>query len=215
MLPKLLAHRRVIAVGAACALAGSAAGIAVSSAATSNNNVPQRHVRRFFAPFGPGPGGPGGPGVPGKLGAFGFGRGPVHGDFVVPNSAGNGFVTVTLDNGKFKSLSGDQLTITEGTQTTTYKTVTLTIPSNATIVRDGQTAKLTDLASGDQVNVIQTPTATHVGAFSANFKQQLKQRFGQFRGQFRGGFGPGKMPPTPPGGPDAVVPGPPGGPSYQ
>ena len=209
MLPRLLAHRRLIAVGAACALAGSAAGIAVSSAATSNNG-PQRHVHRFFGPFGDGPGGPG---RPGKLGALGVGGRPVHGDFVVPNSAGNGFVTITLDDGKFKSLSGDQLTITEGTQTTTYKTVTLTIPSNATVVRDGQSAKLTDLASGDQVNVIQTPTATHVGAFSANFKQQLKQRFGQFRGEFRGRFGPGQMPP--PGGPDAAAPGAPGAPSYQ
>jgi len=54
---------------------------------------------------------------------------------VVPNRAGNGFDTITEDQGAFQSLSGDQLTITEGTKTLTYKTVTLTIPSNAIVYR--------------------------------------------------------------------------------
>jgi hypothetical protein len=204
MLRSLLAHRKLIIVGALCALAGSAAGIAVTSAATKNNNAPHRHVFRFFAPFGPRIGG-----LPGKLGPLGIGGAPVHGDFVVPNSAGNAFQTVTFDRGKFQSLAGNQLTIKEGTHTTPYKTVTLTIPSNATIDRDGQTAKLTDLKPGDEVNVVQTPSGTHVNAISQSFKNQFKQRFGplrEFRGRLNGAV------PVPPGGPPVQAP--PGAP-YQ
>lgn len=195
MLRSLLSHRKLIAVGAACALAGSAAGIAVTSAATKA--TPQRHHFRFFGPFGFGPRADG----PGKPGPLGIGGPPVHGDLVVPNASG-GFQTVTFDRGKFQSLSGDQLTIVEGTQTATYKTVTLTIPSGATVVRDGQTAKLTDLKSGDEVNVVSAPSATRVMAISQNFKAQFKQRFGQLRHDFRGRFGAAPMP-VPPGGPGA------------
>ena len=44
------------------------------------------------------------------------GGGPaVHAELVVANRSGNGFETVTLDNGTVKSVNGDQLTITEGT----------------------------------------------------------------------------------------------------
>ena len=37
---------------------------------------------------------------------------------------------------------GDQLTLKEGTKSVTYKTLTLTIPSGATIKRNGSTAQL-------------------------------------------------------------------------
>ena len=59
-----------------------------------------------FVPRHPGFRGPGSPG-------FGPGGGPggpaVHGEMVVPNKAGNGFVTITSDGGTIKSISGFDL----------------------------------------------------------------------------------------------------------
>src|SRR2546425_8993900 len=115
---------RIVLIGAICALVGAAAGIAGSVASSSHPHPDGRH----FGPLFEGPGG-----------------GPVHVQAVVPNRAGTGFQTVTIDTGAFKSLSGDQLTITEGTKSVTYKTVTLTIPSGATVRRNGASAKVGDL----------------------------------------------------------------------
>jgi hypothetical protein len=91
---------------------------------------------------------------------------PVHADAVVPNEKG-GFDTVTMDRGSFSSLSGDQLTITEGTKSATYKTVTLTIPANATVRRNDENAQLSDLKAGDEVIVVQGPSRTLVLAHDA------------------------------------------------
>jgi hypothetical protein len=91
---------------------------------------------------------------------------PVHADAVVPNNKG-GFDTVTMDRGSFSSLSGDQLTITEGTKSATYKTVTITIPSNATVRRNDEKAQLSDLKAGDEVLVVQSPSGTVVAAHDA------------------------------------------------
>ena len=91
----------------------------------------------------------------------------------MPNQSG-GFETVTMDRGSFSSLSGDQLTITEGTKSATYKTVTLTIPSRATVRRNEAQAKLSDLKAGDEVNVIQSPKSTVVIANGAQHQRTLK-----------------------------------------
>jgi len=98
----------------------------------------------------------------------------------VPNEKG-GFDTVTMDRGSFSSLSGDQLTITEGTKTATYKTVTLTIPSSATVRRNGEAAKLSDLKSGDTVMVVQSPKATVVSANDAQHPDLPRLKFGMPR----------------------------------
>jgi hypothetical protein len=99
---------------------------------------------------------------------------------VVPNKNG-GFDTMTMDRGRFSSLSGDQLTITEGTKTATYKTVTLTIPSGATVRRNGDAARLSDIKSGDTVMVLQSPQGTVVTAHDAQHPDvlQLKLRMPQ------------------------------------
>jgi hypothetical protein len=98
----------------------------------------------------------------------------------VPNDKG-GFDTVTMDRGSFSSLSGEKLTITEGTKTATYKTVTLTIPSGASVTRNGEAAKLSDLKSGDTVMVAQSPQGTDVAAHDAQHPDplQLKLRVPQ------------------------------------
>src|SRR5262249_60546070 len=127
------------------------------------------------APPSPAPRPPIGPGARGfffKHGPLADASGPpVHFDAVVPKRGG-GFETVTMDRGSFASLTANQLTINEGTRTATYKTVTLTIPSGATIRRNGVRAQLSDLRSGDEVAVKQSRPNTVVIAHDA--KHELR-----------------------------------------
>jgi hypothetical protein len=135
---------------------------------------------------------------------------PVHADAVVPNEKG-GFDTVTMDRGSFSSLSGDQLTITEGTKSATYKTATLTIPSNATVRRNGEDAKLSDLKAGDEVLVVQSPSRTLVVAHDAQHPGPLAlkaraQLGGDGPRQLRGeGPPPGKLTVPPGEGPSGLT----------
>src|SRR3954447_6200009 len=145
---------RTALLGALCVVAGTSAGIAGSSAATSgksSGNATKSTNR------------PAPPGGPFRMGG---GR-PVHSESVVPNKAGDGFITVTTDAGTVKSVSGDQLTITEGTKTLTYKDVTVTVPSDATVDRNGAKAAPGDLEAGDHVIVSRSSERTVVGAFDS------------------------------------------------
>ena len=129
---------RTAAVGGACALAGAGVGIAGSDAHQGGHH-----------------------------GMFGRAdRAPVHAEVVLPDRQG-GFRTLTLDRGTVDSVSGDQLTIKEGTRTATYKTITLTIPSDAKVRRNHDAAQLSDLQQGDLVWVLQTGDRTLVKAVSA------------------------------------------------
>ena len=175
---------RVGVVAGACARVGAAGGIAGSAAApsqsarTTTNGKQERgpHLRMRMGFAGGGP--------------------AVHAELVVPNSSGNGFETVTLDNGTVKSVDGDQLTITEGTQSATYKDVTLTITSGAKVQRNFADAQLSDLKAGDRVHVSSSPEGTDVFAVDANHQGPPpgKQRW-------HGPGGPGGPPPYggPPG----------------
>ncbi len=78
-----------------------------------------------------------------------------------------GFATVTIDRGFVQSVSGQQLTIREGTKKATYKTVTLTIPSNAKVRDNRQASTLSALTAGQRVAVVQAPQRTWVIARSA------------------------------------------------
>jgi hypothetical protein len=162
---------RMGAVGAVCALVGGAAGIAASSASsptpTKAAGAPAVTVQ--------------GPGPQFGLGPLADAAGPpVHSENVLPNKKG-AFDTLTMDRGSFSSLSGEKLTITEGTKTATYKTLTLTIPSGASVTRNGVAAKLSDLKSGDTVMVAQSPQGTDVAAHDAQHPDllQLKVRVPQ------------------------------------
>jgi hypothetical protein len=135
---------RTLGVATLCAALGTAGGIATGGAATSKSK--KANSSRSARPGGP----PGGRAV--------------HEDAVVLNKAGTGFITATEDNGSVVSVSGDQLTIKEGTASVTYKTLTLTIPSGATIRRNGSTAKLSDLKAGDHVHVTKSSEGTTVFA---------------------------------------------------
>jgi hypothetical protein len=156
------------AIAVACAIVGAVAGIAGSAAAPAH---------KAQAPSGT------------PLRAT-LGGPPVHSETVVPNQS-NGFDTITMDRGSFRSLSGNQLTITEGTKTATYKVVNLTIPANATVRRNGASAALTDIKAGDEVTVLQTANGTFVNAEDATHQAARGPgRFGFGRGRFFGPYGP-------------------------
>jgi hypothetical protein len=181
----------IVATATVAAVVGIATGAAAPSNSNSNGNPP-RPTFEYGTAVGPGPG----PGlaVTGAISTKGKGRvtfrapaggpgplggPPVHSEMVVPNKAGDGFITVTMDDGKVNSVSGSQLTITEGTEKATYKTVTLDIPSDATVVRDGDKSQLSDLQEGDQVHVSQSPEGSFVFATDSAFQQKMQRQFRQ------------------------------------
>lgn len=92
-------------------------------------------------------------------------RRAVEGDVVVATKRGK-FATVTFARGTVASLSGQQLTIAEGTKKATYRTVTLTIPTTARVRVDRRLGALSSLTPGQRVIVIQTPERTRVLARS-------------------------------------------------
>jgi GTPase involved in cell partitioning and DNA repair len=159
---------------AVCALVGALAGIAGSAAAPSKSSkksskasksaTPRQGLRFRGGPGGPGPG-PGGPGV--------------HAEMVVPNKAGDGFITVTSDAGKVKSVSGNDITIDESVGSLHYKDVTVSIPDGATIIRNHAKASLSDIKADDEIRVIASSEQTVVIAEDAAFEKQERQRFGR------------------------------------
>lgn len=143
---------------AVCAAIGAAAGIAGSAAAPGGSHKlgPKVHVASAGGPISV------------RI-AFDGGGPPVHATEVVPNMAGTGFDTVTRDSGTAKAVSGDSLTLTEGTDKATYATPTLTIPADAKIERNFETAKLAALKAGDHVDVsASSDGTTHVFAVDSD-----------------------------------------------
>ena len=146
-----------VAIGAAGGIAGSLAAPSKKSTAKKSSTAAKTRAGRGFG-LRHGFDGPGG----------GRGR-AVHAEEVVLNKAGTAFITQTEDNGKVKSVSGNDVTITEGTTTVTYKDVTITIPSGATITRNGATATLADLKAGDHIDVSSSSDGTNVFAADSTF----------------------------------------------
>ncbi len=145
-------HYRLVVLAAACVALGAAVSAITSAGAatpasgtTSTAPSAAKHHRRL-----------------------GVGRrvlaGSVHGSVVV--HAKSGWVTVTFDRGVVKSVSSNQLTITERTKKAVYKDVTLTIPSNARVRDNRQKATLGQLKSGQHVLVVSAPNNTLVIARS-------------------------------------------------
>jgi hypothetical protein len=155
---------RLALVGALCATVGAAGGIASSGAAKKSKSSTAKSTTTTQNGARRGPGGPGGAGGPGMHGR------EVHAEAVVLNKAGTAFITETEDNGTVASVSGDQLAIKEGTKTVTYKTVTVTVPSDATVYRNGKKAALTALKTGDHVHVSQSSDGVLVFADDGTFR---------------------------------------------
>jgi hypothetical protein len=112
-------------------------------------------------------------GVPGLGGPPGGPPGPaaVHSVSVVPNKAHSAFITLTTDRGKIQSVDGTAGTITlvEGTKSLKYQTVTLRIPANATVILDGKSSSLAQLAAEDEVSVMSSSEGTSVLAADPSF----------------------------------------------
>ena len=179
---------------AVCALVGALAGIAGSAAAPSKSS--KKSGKATTAPnhlrFRGGPGGVGGP----------LWGGPaVHSEAVVPNKAGDGFITVTSDAGKVKSVSGKDITIDESVGSAHYKDVTVTIPDDATVIRNHAKAAVSDIKADDDIRVIASSEQTIVIAEDAAFQKQERK---QFRGHWDHRGGPGAPPPGFNGAPPAA-----------
>lgn len=151
---------RGVAVVAVCAVAGAGAGIAGSMAAPSHKSKTS-HSKSRSKNKSQGDG---------ARPARPFGGPPVHAEAVVLNKAGTAYITVTADNGTVKSVSGNDVTIAEGTTAVPYKDVTVTIPSDATIVRNGAKATVGDLKAGDDIHVASSSDGTMVFAHDDTFK---------------------------------------------
>ena len=137
---------RTVGVAALCAALGTAGGIASSGAASGDVQEGQFDLGRARPAAG------GQAGTPSTRTRSSSTR---------PETA---FINATEDSASVVSVSGDQLTIKEGTKSVTYKTLTLTIPSGATIKRNGSTAQLSALKAGDHVHVTKSSDGTTVFA---------------------------------------------------
>jgi hypothetical protein len=185
---------RIGVIVAICALAGALAGIAGSAAAPTKKAATTKAAQKkgFARHFGMRHGG-----------GFGFGmRGgpasggpPVHAETIVPNAKGDSFNTVTMDNGKLKSVAGTKVTLTEGTDKATYGTPTIDVGSDARVFRNHAKATLGDLKEGDFVHVLKGPQGTLVVAESADFRAQEQKDHQGFDGLGRFGPPPGAPPP--------------------
>ncbi len=141
-------HSRVLLVALCCVALGAGASVIASAGAATGNSA---QTVRSGAHHG--------------LLADGWrrlARRSVQGNLVL--STKQGFVTVTFERGKVDSVSGQQLTLTEGTRRASYKTVTLTIPANARIRANRQKVSLSALTPGQRVLVVQGPKRTLVFA---------------------------------------------------
>lgn len=160
-------------VAAGCALAAITAAIAQGSGTTQSSSAKSKSAAARAAQA---PGPPGPPGVvAGPDGDMhGRGGGAVHSVSVVPDKAGTSFITLTSDRGAVKSVDGDAgtITIAEGTKSATYKTLTLSVPSGATIVRDGKKASLAEIKAEDHVSVSSSSEGTTVFAMDSSFRPE-------------------------------------------
>jgi len=157
----------VMAVAAVCAMVAVATALAAGGKSTHKNATTRHSTASAGSEAGGRPGPPGPAGLDGPMG-----HGAVHPESVVLNKKGDAFITVTTDSGKVQSVDAGAGTITirEGTKTVTYKTVTLTIPSGATIVLDGKSSSLSALAAEDHVMVSSSSEGTRVFAADSSFQ---------------------------------------------
>jgi hypothetical protein len=160
--------RLIGSIAAACAAAALTAGIAEGSGTTTQSSTATQPSTTSGAAM-PGHDGHGGP-----PGGRGPGGGAVHSVDIVLNKAKSAYITQTTDEGTVESVdsSGGSITLLEGTKAVTYKTVTVTVPSSATVTLDGKTSTLSALVTGDRVSISSSSDGTDVTAMDASFKPE-------------------------------------------
>jgi hypothetical protein len=145
----LTTRPRVLAVGAVCAAAGAGAGtVAVAGASTSHGSTSGARTHRTASAR--------------RRGLLRLARRTVHGELTVDTPTG--FQTAAIDRGTIDSVSGDTLSVTDGTRRASAQKVTLTIPSSAVIRNDRRPASLASLRAGERVVVVALPQRTVVVA---------------------------------------------------
>jgi hypothetical protein len=142
-------HARVLAVAVSCLGVGAAASAIASAGASTTATKAATPAAKVAA---------------GKGWRREFRR-AVHGELVVHTK--NGFETVTFDRGVVESVSGDVLTLREGTKTATYKTVSITVPAGARVRNNRERSSLATVKPGERAEVIQGPAHTLVVARTA------------------------------------------------
>ena len=137
-------HSRLL-LAALCCVAAGAAISAIASAGAATSSASSRSATAHAR---------------GQRGGLRRLARAVQGSAVVRTA--DGFANVTFERGKVDSISGQQLTITEGTRNATYKTVTLTVPASAGVRDNRQKATLADVKAGQRVLVLTAPKRTYV-----------------------------------------------------
>ncbi len=136
-------HLRLIAVAVTCVSVGAGlSAIATAGAATGSSTAAKSHPRAARGPL------------------LKAARRAVSGSVVVPTKTG--FATVTFERGIVKSVNGQQLTLAEGTQKKTYRTITLTIPTGAKVRDNGKASALSNVTPGQRAAIVQAPKHTYV-----------------------------------------------------
>ncbi|MFI4990893.1 MAG: hypothetical protein ACHQHO_08295 [Solirubrobacterales bacterium] len=185
-------RRKLIGVVAAiCAIAAVTAAIAQGSGTSQGSGTKSKGATAHTAQAGfPGPPGDG------IGGPYGIGRpegGAVHSVSVVPDKAGTSFITLTTDRGTVQSVDSGAgtITIVEGTKSATYKTLTLSVPSGAKVMRDGASASLGDIKAKDHVSISSSSEGTTVFAMDSTFRPDHSRGMGGPPGMM-GGPPPGQ-----------------------
>jgi hypothetical protein len=92
-----------------------------------------------------------------------MGRHVVHADLVVARRDGT-FPTITIDRGTIAGVDGSTIHLREGTAQAVYKTVDLTLPTDAIVRVNGRRGTIADLHAGMRAAVAQLPKRTVVRA---------------------------------------------------
>ena len=143
-------HSRLILIAVCCVATGAAiSAIATAGAATRSTPSHAGAVRGAAAAH-----------TGARRGALRRLLRAVQGSAVVRTA--DGFANVSFERGKVISVNGQQLTITEETPKATYKTVTVTVPGNAVVRDNRQTASLSEVKAGQRVLVLTAPRRTYV-----------------------------------------------------
>jgi hypothetical protein len=135
MINFLRRHIVLLAVGVTCAAAGAGASVIAAAGAASSP-----HPRATAAH---------------RLTLRRLARRTVAGSLVVRTK--RGYVNVQIARGLVKQVSGQQLTLAEGTPRSTYRTVTLTLPAHTRVRDNRQPSTLAQVKPGQRAIVLIAP----------------------------------------------------------
>jgi hypothetical protein len=131
---------KTLALAAACTLTGAGGALAIDAVGSSA----RPHHRRAHL----------------RAAGLDLARRAVHVEAVLATK--DGFGNATIDRGVVKSVSGQDLTVTDGTPKKAYQDVTIAVPADAVVRVGGRKATLADLKPAERVLVAQLPKRTLV-----------------------------------------------------